>query len=47
MKEAAIAGYKVYQYFIATEDPAINVERVEEIRVKQDDRTLSLLDEAI
>ena len=35
MKSASEAGYKVYLYFISTEDPAINVERVKKIRVKQ------------
>lgn len=35
MERAKAAGYKVYLYFISTEDPAINVQRVKEIRVKQ------------
>lgn len=35
MKRAKAAGYKVYLYFVSTEDPAINVQRVKEIRVKQ------------
>lgn len=35
MKRAKAAGYKVYLYFVPTEDPAINVQRVKEIRVKQ------------
>lgn len=34
MRRARVAGYKVYLYFIATDDPAINVERVA-IRVEQ------------
>ena len=29
MTEAAMAGYKVYLYFVATEDPEINIQRVE------------------
>ncbi len=35
MKRAKAAGYKVYLYFVSTEDPAINVQRVKDIRVKQ------------
>ncbi|TXI78895.1 MAG: hypothetical protein E6Q44_10265 [Flavobacteriales bacterium] len=35
MKRAKAMGYKVYLYFISTEDPAINVQRVKDIRVKQ------------
>ena len=35
MKRAKAAGYKVYLYFVPTEDPAINVQRVKEIRMKQ------------
>lgn len=35
MRRAKAAGYKVYLYFVSTEDPAINVQRVKEIRVKQ------------
>ena len=35
MRKATDAGYKVYLYFISTEDPAINVERVKTIRVGQ------------
>lgn len=35
MERAKAAGYKVYLYFISTEDPAINVQRVKDIRVKQ------------
>ncbi|MBK8580742.1 MAG: hypothetical protein WAT61_08255 [Flavobacteriales bacterium] len=35
MRRAKASGYKVYLYFISTEDPAINVQRVKEIRVKQ------------
>ncbi len=59
MKRARDAGYKVYLYFVATADVAINIERVS-IRVKQGGhhvaedaivrryrRTLSLLREAI
>lgn len=34
MRDASKAGFKVYLYFIATEDPAINIDRVD-IRVKQ------------
>ncbi|HMN04134.1 MAG TPA: hypothetical protein PKD45_00260 [Flavobacteriales bacterium] len=35
MRRARDLGYKVYLYFVSTEDPAINVQRVKEIRVKQ------------
>ncbi len=35
MKRAKTLGYKVYLYFISTEDATINVQRVKEIRVKQ------------
>ncbi len=35
MRRAGAMGYKVYLYFISTEDPAINVQRVKEIRVKE------------
>lgn len=35
MERAKAAGYKVYLYFISTESPYINVQRVKEIRVKQ------------
>ncbi|HEY0977689.1 MAG TPA: hypothetical protein VGE21_09480 [Flavobacteriales bacterium] len=35
MKRAKAAGYKVYLYFVSTETPDINVQRVKEIRVKQ------------
>nr|WP_242617029.1 zeta toxin family protein [Rivibacter subsaxonicus] len=34
MKEARERGYRVYLYFVATDDPAINVDRVRR-RVKQ------------
>ena len=34
MREARRQGYRVYLYFVATKDPAINVDRVK-IRVKQ------------
>ena len=34
MKEARAQGYRVYLYFVATDDPAINVDRVQR-RVKQ------------
>lgn len=34
MRRAAEAGYKVYLYFVSTESPDINVERVQ-IRVRQ------------
>lgn len=34
MKEALAQGYRVYLYFVATDDPAINVDRVRR-RVKQ------------
>ncbi|WP_431261929.1 zeta toxin family protein [Roseateles chitinivorans] len=34
MREARERGYRVYLYFVATKDPAINVDRVK-IRVKQ------------
>lgn len=35
MKQAKEDGYKVYLYFVSTADPAINVERVKEVRVKE------------
>jgi predicted ABC-type ATPase len=35
MRRAAGQGYKVYLYFVCTEDPDINVYRVKEVRVKQ------------
>ena len=35
MREAIEQGYKVYLYFVSTEDPEINVYRVKEVRVKQ------------
>jgi len=35
LEKAKAAGYKVYLYFVATEDPEINVYRVKEVRVKQ------------
>ena len=33
MKKAANRGYKIYLYFISTEDSAINVARIKEVRV--------------
>ena len=33
MKEAESRGYKIYLYFVSTEDPAINIARVKEVRV--------------
>ena len=33
MKQAAAAGYKVYLYFVSTEDPEINKFRVKKVRV--------------
>jgi predicted ABC-type ATPase len=35
MREAIAQGYRVYLYFVATEDPSINVYRVKEVRVKE------------
>lgn len=35
IEKAKAAGYKVYLYFVATEDPEINVYRVKQVRVKQ------------
>ncbi len=35
MQDAIQQGYKVYLYFVSTEDPEINVYRVKEVRVKQ------------
>jgi len=35
IKEAEKLGYKVYLYFISTENPEINVYRVKEVRIKQ------------
>jgi predicted ABC-type ATPase len=35
MKQAAEKGYKVYLYFVSTEDPEINKFRVKEVRVKE------------
>lgn len=35
IKEASEAGYKVYLYFVSTEDPEINVFRVQQVRVKE------------
>lgn len=35
MKEAAKAGYKVYLYFVSTEDPEINKYRVKQVRVSE------------
>lgn len=35
IKQAKDAGYKVYLYFVSTEDPAINVYRVKVVRVKE------------
>lgn len=35
MEEAKAEGYKVYLYFVSTEDPEINRFRVKEVRVKQ------------
>ena len=59
MRKAQEAGYKVYLYFIATEDPEINVDRVRfraangghpvpEDRIRaRYERSLALLDEAL
>lgn len=35
IKQAKASGYKVYLYFISTEDPEINIYRVKDVRVKQ------------
>lgn len=35
MKEAIRVGYKVYLYFVSTEDPAINKYRVKKVRVAE------------
>ncbi|MDR0782014.1 MAG: zeta toxin [Pseudomonadales bacterium] len=35
LKHAVDQGYKVYLYFVATEDPKINIDRVRSIRVAQ------------
>jgi predicted ABC-type ATPase len=35
MSKAEELGYKVYLYFVATEDPSINIYRVKEVRVKE------------
>jgi predicted ABC-type ATPase len=35
IKEAKDLGYKVYLYFVSTEDPTINIHRVKEVRVPQ------------
>lgn len=35
MRQAAEQGYKVYLYFVSTQDPEINVYRVKRVRVKQ------------
>ena len=35
MQRARDHGYKVYLYYVGTEDPLINVQRVQEIRVKE------------
>uniref|UniRef100_UPI0040472299 hypothetical protein n=1 Tax=Roseivirga sp. TaxID=1964215 RepID=UPI0040472299 len=35
MREASQRGYKVYLYFVSTEDPEINKFRVKEVRVKE------------
>lgn len=35
MREAREQGYKVYLYFVSTEDPEINKYRVKEVRVKE------------
>lgn len=58
MREAKDRGYRTYLYFVATDDPAINVERVK-LRVSQGghdvpedrirsryDRSIGLLDDA-
>ena len=34
MKRARACGYKVYLYFVCTEDPLINIERIKKVRVK-------------
>ena len=33
MRRAKEQGYKIYLYFVATEDPAINIARIKEVRV--------------
>ena len=35
MQRARDLGYKVYLHYVGTEDPSINVQRVQEIRVKE------------
>lgn len=35
MQDAVSAGYKVYLYFVSTEDPDINVYRVKQVRVAE------------
>jgi predicted ABC-type ATPase len=35
MRDAVVAGYKVYLYFVCTEDPQINVFRVKKVRVHE------------
>ncbi len=35
IKQAKEAGYKVYLYFVSTEDPRINIYRVKEVRVAE------------
>ncbi|WP_317195989.1 hypothetical protein [Litoribacter ruber] len=35
IKQAKEQGYKVYLYFVSTEDPTINVHRVKQVRVPQ------------
>jgi predicted ABC-type ATPase len=35
MRQAAEQGYKVYLYFVSTQDPEINVYRVKQVRVQQ------------
>lgn len=35
MRRAKASGYKVYLYYVGTEDPSINVQRVRDIRVKE------------
>jgi predicted ABC-type ATPase len=35
MRRARDQGYKVYLYFVATEDPEINISRIKEVRIKQ------------
>ncbi len=35
MEAAKVRGYRIYLYFVATEDPAINLARIKDIRIKR------------